>query len=345
MAVNPTFLRYGYSAATDMPALAFESLALMVLVNTCATSREPPAAAQSPARNARGSGVPLVLLLAGVLAALAALTRYSAVLLLPAGLAALLIRPPAAVSRVRAAMMFTLGFALPVLPWIVYSHEHGVFPGESLLRYFSFYAGSQETNRSIQDLSPHSPDSMHAYRSLSNMMHEDTPGLVMRSLRNIPRHLAQDADELLGWPTAVLALVGLAILPFSGAGGGLVAVWAAGLALMLLFSPVFYSHRYVMPVIPIELSLAALALAGPSPRADSVEDAAPPRPPVARPRDRAFRSGGRGARWRFRSASSCSRSVRAPASSSSSRCAACCRPKCSRLAARSPPPRTRARAS
>jgi len=32
LAVNPTFARYGYSAATDMPALALESLALLFLI-------------------------------------------------------------------------------------------------------------------------------------------------------------------------------------------------------------------------------------------------------------------------------------------------------------------------
>ncbi|MGH7741606.1 MAG: tetratricopeptide repeat protein [Candidatus Eiseniibacteriota bacterium] len=272
LAVNPTFLRYGYSAATDMPALAFESLALMMLVSLCVAPG--PVASRAPARARPRAPGPMragsalrspgvALLCAGAVAGLATLTRYSAALLLPAGLAAMLVRPPAAMSRAGAAMLFALGFAIPVLPWVLYSQARGVFPGESLFRYFSFYVGSQETNRSIQDLSPQTPESMRSYHSLSYLIHEDTRRLVWHSLANIPKHLVQDGNELLGWPVALLAIAGLVMLPFSGAAGCLTPVWAAGLSLILLFSPVFYSHRYVLPVIPIELSLAALALAGP----------------------------------------------------------------------------------
>ena len=259
LAVNPTFIRYGYSAATDMPALALESLALLLLVGACAGA--DARAGEEDARPPRDAA--RAVLLAGLVAGFAVLTRYSAALLLPAGLIALALRPPPAMPRARAALTFVIGFLIPVLPWALYSVAHGFFPGEYLFRYFSFYSGRQDTGRSIQDLNPHLPESMRSYHSLGHMMREDSRALILGSLRNIPKHLVQDARELLGWPAALLALAGLAILPLTRAARRLAPMWIFGALLVLLFAPVFYSHRYVMPVIPVELSLAAIALALP----------------------------------------------------------------------------------
>ena len=138
LAVNPTFVRYGYSATNDMLSLALASGALLLLLD-------------------RGGGRRLAG--AGVLAALASLTRYSEAILLPAGVLALAIWPPKAASRPGAIMRFAGGFALIALPWTLYSMAHHAVPGEPLLRYFSFYA-NPEANRSVQDLSPALPDSM-----------------------------------------------------------------------------------------------------------------------------------------------------------------------------------------
>ena len=71
MATNATFFRYGYSVTTDALALALQSAALFVLL------------ARPGLRAAAG---------AGVLAALAFLTRYNAGVLLPAGLVAIAAR-------------------------------------------------------------------------------------------------------------------------------------------------------------------------------------------------------------------------------------------------------------
>jgi tetratricopeptide (TPR) repeat protein len=275
LAANPTFARYGYSAATDMPALALSSLALMLLVRAAA-SRTPGAGVPTPAGAGAGtasagealrppgSRMPRTVLAAGVLAALAALTRYSAALLFPTGVLVLALWPPAGVSRTRAALVFAGGFALLALPWVALSMLQGHLPGESLVRYFSFYAAAPGA-RSIQDLDPHQAGGLQGYRSLTYMIHDDARGLTAHSLRNIPAHLVLDARELLGWPVAALAVAGLAWLLIRRRARTLAPVWIMGALIALAFAPVFYSQRYVMPLIPIELSLAALALAAPLP--------------------------------------------------------------------------------
>jgi 4-amino-4-deoxy-L-arabinose transferase-like glycosyltransferase len=262
LAVNPTFARYGYSAATDMPALGFTSLALMLLVR--AMVRHAPGGAGDSTDGPAPGRIVRTLLAAGALAALATLTRYSAALLLVAGALVLALWPPAGVSRARAAGAFAAGFALLAFPWLLVSIAQGHLPGESLMRYFSFYANAPGA-RNIQDLDPHQPAGMIGYHSLSSMIRDDARGLTMRALRNIPSHFALDAGELLGWPVAVLAVGGLLWLLLRRGARALAPVWVLGALIALAFAPVFYSHRYVMPLIPIELSLAALALAAPKP--------------------------------------------------------------------------------
>ena len=240
LAVNPVFMRYGYSATNDMLALALMASALRLLVGS----------------SGRG------LLGAGALAALAALTRYSAAVLLPAGALALALWPPAGLARRSAIARFAGGFALIALPWTLYSLAHGHVPGEPLIRYFSFYA-NPDANRSVQDLSPAAPDSLKSYRSLGGMLRRDPAGLVFATLRNIPEHLMLEARTLLGWPAAALAIAGAAIALISRTSLGLAPLWLIGLFQFLALLPVFHSERYALPLAPIWLSFAALALIWP----------------------------------------------------------------------------------
>jgi tetratricopeptide (TPR) repeat protein len=241
LAANPVLLRYGYSASTDMLALCLSSAALFALVA------------------ARGARAPL---LAGALAALAALTRYSAVVLMPAGLLAIAFRPREGVSRVREAAWFVAGFAVVAGPWIVFASAAGHVPGAPLLQFFSFYA-NPSSDRSVQDLGPATSDSLRAYRSLGDLLRHDPASFVRGVLRNIPEHMMLDARDLIGWPIAVLAVLGIPVALLSRAGRALAPVWLAGALQFLALAPVFHSERYALPLVPVELSLAALALAWP----------------------------------------------------------------------------------
>jgi len=242
LAANAQFVRYGFSATTDMLALGLQAACLCALLG------------------ARGRWAPLV---SGALAGLATLTRYNAAVLLPAGLAC--IAWPGAVagtSRRRVALLFVCGFALVSGPWLAWSIGHGQVPGAMLVRNFAYYA-TPDAARNTQDLPGDlgTPDAPEV--SLGDLVQRDGGALAVRSLRAIPEHLASDAGELLGWPVAILCLLGVPFLlqePRLRTLKPLVIPWAA---LFLALVPVFYSPRYSLPLAPFYLALAAIAIASP----------------------------------------------------------------------------------
>ncbi|HTM58066.1 MAG TPA: tetratricopeptide repeat protein, partial [Candidatus Udaeobacter sp.] len=250
LAVNPTFDRYGYSATNDMLALGLTGASLLFLL--------------APLEDGPRRG----LVLSGVLAALAAFTRYSAVALLPAGVLALLFWPRSRVTRGGAITRFVAGFLIVALPWTAFAAARGHLPGAPLLQFFSFYT-SPNSNRSVQDLAPTTPDSLRAYRSLGSMLGHDPAGLVRTMLGHIPQHLELEASETLGWPAATLGAIGLLFAILSRTALGLGPLLLIGAIQFLTLVPVFHSDRYALPLVPFELSLAAFALAMPRVRARS----------------------------------------------------------------------------
>ncbi|MEK7331422.1 MAG: glycosyltransferase family 39 protein, partial [Candidatus Eisenbacteria bacterium] len=102
MAANPYFFRYGYTASTDALALALQAASLALLLAI-------------PGRRAAAG--------AGLLAAAAFLTRYTAIMLLPAGLLAAAaggrLQAPGS-SRRGETLAFAAGFVAPVALWLGY---------------------------------------------------------------------------------------------------------------------------------------------------------------------------------------------------------------------------------
>ena len=100
LGVNATFLRYGYSATTDMLAIALQAATLHSVL--------------APA----GQRAPIV---AGVLAALATLTRYNSIFLLPLGVACYAgLAPAPGTSRRRASVMLLAGIPIGEQPRTVF---------------------------------------------------------------------------------------------------------------------------------------------------------------------------------------------------------------------------------
>jgi tetratricopeptide (TPR) repeat protein len=242
LAVNPQFTRYGFSATTDMLAIGLQAACLFALLG------------------ARARFAPLV---SGALAGLAALTRYNAAVLLPAGL--LCIAWPGAVagaSRKRTAALFLAGFAAVAAPWLIYSLSQGQVPGAMLVRNFVYYA-TPDAARNTQDLPGDLDAPATPTTSLGDLLQRDAGALVMRALGAIPNHLAQDAGVLLGWPVATLCLLGLALLISERRFRLFGPLWIPGVALFIVLVPVFYSPRYSLPLAPFYLTLAAAAIASP----------------------------------------------------------------------------------
>jgi hypothetical protein len=110
LATNAVFFRQGYWVTTDAVAVAFQSLAMWLLL-----------------RDGAGAGMRGAVA-AGVAAALAFLTRYTSVWLLPAGIVALALSGPGPTpwrERGLRIAAFLGGFALLALPWILFARTHG----------------------------------------------------------------------------------------------------------------------------------------------------------------------------------------------------------------------------
>ena len=239
LAVNPTLFRAGYSATNDALAFALQAGAMLALL----TGRSWRAAAA-----------------AGLLTALAFLTRYNGAVLLPVGLAAILAGATAHGPRRPAALALIAGFLLPVAPWVIASLASGqsfAFQFHHNIAYDVFARARGIAWDDYQKLlQPQFP-------TLGHVIERDPGAVLNRELFNVVDHLRLDGVALLGLPVAVCAILGAVLGALDGT---LRRLWPVALAAGLFFLtlvPVFYSERYGLPLLPFYATLAALAFTSP----------------------------------------------------------------------------------
>ncbi|TMQ70058.1 MAG: glycosyltransferase family 39 protein [Candidatus Eisenbacteria bacterium] len=237
LVTNATFFRYGYSVTNDALAFALLSASLATLLVGSAT---------------RSAAI------AGVCGALAFLTRYNAVALLPAGVIAILARGTARADRRRAALGFAAGYLAPVLPWVAFSlarGQHFQFQFHHNIAYDVFARSKGIAWDDYQKLL------QPQFKSLGDVIARDPGAVARRELYNVWDHLRLDGRKLLGSPVALCALLGVA---FAWADGTLRRLWPVALAAGIFFLtlvPVFYSERYSIPLLPLYALLAAAPFA------------------------------------------------------------------------------------
>ncbi len=246
MAANPHFFRFGYTASTDALALALQALALGLIL------------AASGVRSAA---------LAGLLAAVAFLTRYTAIVLLPVGVIAAAFggRAPApppgpASSRRAEALAFATAFVLPVGAWLAWTLAHGgsfAFQLHHNLAYEVFArARGIGWDAYQRDLQP-------GFGTLWDVIARDPAAVARRLAINGFTHLREDARQLLGWPVAACAALGLVLAARRGAFARAWPVALAGVLGFLAFVPVFHSERYSLALLPFYAVAAAAFFASP----------------------------------------------------------------------------------
>lgn len=272
IAVNAHFLRHAYSAATDTLAIALQAGALFALlapraarsghVPLVAPPRAAPQREEAPA--AAGAAAPAPSdrrwLLAGILTALAFLTRYNAISLVPASLIAILAGATAAPHRLRAAALYCGGFLLVVGPWMLYSVTHGGSFALQLHHNIAYEVFAKARGIPWDDYQRTMQPQFH---NLWDVIAKDPKAVFSRMLFNSWDHLRLDAIHLLTVPLAVAAFAGIVIGRGDGALRRLWPLWLTGALLFLTLVPVFYSERYSLALLPMYASLAALAFASP----------------------------------------------------------------------------------
>jgi 4-amino-4-deoxy-L-arabinose transferase-like glycosyltransferase len=240
LAANPTFFRYGYSATTDMLAFALEAAALFAVLAS------------------RRASAPLI---AGALAALAALTRYSAVVLLPGALLSYAwLAPRDDMPRRRAIAMFLTGFSVVALPWLVFALRSGAPPAAQLFHDIAFdiYASARG-----HTWAEYQSRMQPGFRSFLDVWRRDPAAVVTREGANLVSHVGEDARRLLGWPVALLCVIGAIFAFVDRAWRKLAPVLAIGGLYYVALIPAFYSERYALALAPFYLALAGCAALSP----------------------------------------------------------------------------------
>ena len=243
IALNPVFVRYGYSASADMMSFAFFSIAVAALLG--ARDRDSVA-------------------LSGFAAGLAALTRYNLLSFLPAAIVVLLARlprsptasvapSPGAAARFRHAALFTSIFIVAWLPFVVLGARSNSLPGAGLFKDAGLYLGDTPA-ATIEAL--YGPGSAPTARPAP----VGAAALATRLGTGIVTHLRDDAMVLVGWPAAALALVSLAWLISMRASRSLLAIAPIFAFVFLALAPIYYSDRYSMTLLPFYLAPAAIVL-------------------------------------------------------------------------------------
>jgi hypothetical protein len=251
LAVNTFLFRYGYSATTDAAAVLWQALSLYLLLGR--------------AGNRARLG-------AGLVGAVAFLTRYNAIYLLPAGLLAIfaggtLAAPakngaPAAAppNRGREALVFTLGFVAPVIPWVLYSLAHGSGFSFQLHHNIAYEVFARAKGIPWDDYQKFMQPQFH---NLWDVIARDPRAVAARMALNVGEHLLDDARKLLGWPTAIAAAAGLLLVLFDRRARSLWPIFASAALLFLTLVPAFYSERYSLALLPMYAALGGLAFGSP----------------------------------------------------------------------------------
>lgn len=239
LATNATLVRYGDAATTDALAGALVAAALAVLLVR------------------RGPRAPLW---AGLLAAAAFLTRYTAIALLPAGLLAIALGAAGDPRRGRAALRYTIGFLAPVVPWVAFSLARGGTLSFQLHHNIAYDVFARARGLTWDE---YQQRLQSQFPTLWSVIARDPAAVAGRMLFNVYDHARLDAVRLAGIPVAIASAAGLALAEWDGRARRLAPVWIAAGLVFLALVPAFHSSRYSLLVLPAWAILAAAAFTSP----------------------------------------------------------------------------------
>ncbi|HTY36180.1 MAG TPA: glycosyltransferase family 39 protein [Bacteroidota bacterium] len=245
VAVNTTFIRYTYTAGTDMLFVLFVAASIFFLLRDDTLSW-------------------LNLALSAFFGALAYLTRYnglSAAVGVP--LALILANPfqQPMKERIRMSAIFVGVFLIVISPWGIYCQiqKGSFFYNRNYLNiaYEMFAKGKIGWDQYWYG-------EAQKFTSLTQVILTD-PGLFVSSLvKNLIDHLLSDFGLLLGWQVGIFSLLGIPAYIKYRPTPRVLSFFILGAAFFLVLLLVFYGERFSMILLPVYGVLALKTLSLPS---------------------------------------------------------------------------------
>jgi len=240
-AANPVFVQHTYSSGTDMFFCALAAGTIYFCLR--------------PERLGYGH-----LIVGGVLAGVAYLTRYNGVFILAGLLLGILVfdrARPGKGGRLMGCALVLAAFALTITPWGIYClREKGQFfynmnyrniayglYGEGAMDWDAFWGTRAED-----------------FRSFADVFLED-PVLFLKTMAsNVYEHFVSDMRDLMGAHLGVLVLPGIVISVFKRPKSRQAAYFALNVALFAVLLTVFYNPRFSLFLVPVYALLAMRTL-------------------------------------------------------------------------------------
>ena len=245
VAVNTTFVRYTYTAGTDMVFLAFAAASTYFLLRD---------------EQVRWASIAL----SAFFAALGYLTRYNGLSAAVGVPAAIMLANPfqqERKERMRAAGIFLGVFLLTIAPWGIYC----------LVQKGSFFYNRNYLNIAYEMFAKgrigwdqYWYGEAQKFTSLTQVVFADPVRFVATLVQNLIEHAVSDFKLLIGWYVGVFSVLGIYGFIKYRTGARMVSYFIIGLAFFVVLLLVFYGERFSMFLLPIYAALAVKALTFPA---------------------------------------------------------------------------------
>jgi len=240
IACNPVFVQYTYSCGTDMPFVAFATIALYYMFK--------------PERLGLRH-----LVVSSVLAALAYLTSYKGVFLLGGLLLGVLFFNMSKSSikrRVVQAVIACAVFFLVTVPWGAYclSHTGDFFLNKNYMNIAYAIYGQEvgwDAFCSLYD---------EEYRSFFDVIGRDPGRSLKYMVSSVYGHFTKDMGELVGWHMGALVIVGIVFSILRRPSTRQIAYYGFNVLLFGVLLSVIYNPRWSLFLVPFYTVLALHAL-------------------------------------------------------------------------------------
>jgi hypothetical protein len=228
LAASPTYLEFSFRASTDMVFFPLFVGSILLLLGP-----ERPTARHWMA--------------AGILAGAAWLTRYNGLALVPGALAVavLVLRPPARSARLFGG--FLAAWLVVMLPWslFLWSRTGDPFWNNNYqnvaIEVYTSHPGMAQQGRFMGDV---------GFASLAEVWAVQPLRFLRAMGQNLIEHFWGDVRQLVGIPWAVVAVLGIAVGWRSWLRRRNLAFVAVLILTYLALLPVFYSPRFMIPLLP-----------------------------------------------------------------------------------------------